>query len=100
VQHASVKTPPPQKPPKFESGIEAAIKNESEYTRILGSLKPVTTPGKGPGGSASVFGPTVLGGSSPPRVVGVLMVLHPGPVERTRRLSSNLLAVLVLVVTA
>ena len=64
VQHASVKTPPPKKPPKFESGIEAAIKNESEYTRILGSLKP----GKGPGESSSIFRPTVLSGSSPPSV--------------------------------
>jgi len=69
VQHATVKTPPNKKPPKFESGIEAAIKNESEYTRILGSLRPVTTPDKGPGGSPSVFRPTVAGespGVSPP----------------------------------
>jgi hypothetical protein len=87
VQHASVKTPAPQKPPKFESGIEAAIKNESEYTRILGSLqpvtapgKPVTTPGKGPGGSPSIFRPTMAGGSpgvSPP---GPPSVVTPPPV--------------------
>jgi hypothetical protein len=70
VQHASVKTPPPKKPPKFESGIEAAIKNESEYTRILGSLKPVNTPHQGQGAGPSGVRSTVLGGSSPPSVGG------------------------------
>jgi hypothetical protein len=70
VQHASVKTPSPQKPPKFESGIEAAIKNESEYTRILGSLKPVNTPGKGPSGSHGNFGQPVFRGASASSVGG------------------------------
>jgi len=87
VQHATVKTPPPQKAPKFQSGIEAAIKNESEYTRILGSLQPVTapgkpetTPGKGPGGNPSIFRPTVAGGSAGVSPPGPPSVVTPPPV--------------------
>jgi len=82
VQQATIKTPAPKQAPKFGSGNEAAIKNESEYTRLLGGLTPVTPPGKRPNTiTSTTFSPSFggasprgrapgAGGPTPPPVVG------------------------------